>query len=378
MDSRGLAAVTGALLTEGSLHRDADAFHASLDALGAELAVHVDHDFAEIDLVLLSETLAEGLDLLADAVLFPAFPADQTERVRAETLDGIAARLDEPANVADDRLALELFGDGHPYGIPAFGSPEAVTRLAPTDLQRFWLEHYRPSGSFLVACGDFDSVELRVAIERALGAWSGAAPQLDVAPPRNLPPQGGKVVRVPWADAFQAEIRVGSIGMSRRSPDWMPAAVANYILGGSTITGRLGANLREDKGWTYGVRCGFSEGMQPAGWGVDTAVDAEVEPEAIREIHHEIQRLREEPVGEAELEQARDALILSLPRAFETPGRIVSRLAVLEAHGFDASYWDELPARIRAVTAEEVQRIAQNYFGPERLVTVVVGAIGNV
>ncbi|HEU0053789.1 MAG TPA: insulinase family protein, partial [Longimicrobium sp.] len=112
----GAAALVGHLLTEGTAAFTADALNARLDLLGAAVHPYVGHDFAEIEILLLSETLAEGVSLLAEIVTRPTFPEAETERVRAESLDALVARLDEPANVADDRAMLEVFGEGHPYG----------------------------------------------------------------------------------------------------------------------------------------------------------------------------------------------------------------------------------------------------------------------
>jgi zinc protease len=167
---------------------------------------------------------------------------------------------------------------------------------------------------------------------------------------------------------------VAGLGMQRNHPDWVAAAVANYLLGGSTITGRLGANLREDKGWTYGVRSGFAAALQPGGWSIETAVDVEVVPRALEEIFSELERFRSEAVPDAELRRAKDALTLSLPRAFETAGRIVSRFATVEAFGLQSDYWETFAERVEAVTSEEITRIARTYFEPERLVVVVVGS----
>jgi zinc protease len=161
--------------------------------------------------------------------------------------------------------------------------------------------------------------------------------------------------------------------MRRADADWIPAMVANYLLGGSTITGRLGANLREEKGWTYGVRSGFAASLQPGGWTIDTAVDVEVVDDALREIAIELERFLAGPVPDEELQRAKQALILSLPRAFETPGRVVSRLGTVEAFGLPADYWERYPDAIRAVTAEEVLRVAREHFAPADLVRVVVG-----
>jgi zinc protease len=177
---------------------------------------------------------------------------------------------------------------------------------------------------------------------------------------------------VPWDGASQAEIRVASLGLARSSPDWIAASVANYLLGGSTITGRLGLNLREDKGWTYGVRSAFSAGVQPAGWTIDTAVEREVADDALGEILDEIRRLAQHGVSAEELSRAKEAMILSLPRAFETPAKIVSRLATQEAFGLGERYWQEFAARVESVTEEDVLRIAREHFDTDTLVQVLV------
>ena len=369
----GLAAFVGSMLTEGSNRSSADELNERLDRLGASLGVQVGHDFAEVDLFMLSETLAEGFSLLAEVVRFPDFPDAETERVRAETLDALAARDDEPANVADDLLASEIFGSDHPYGLPALGSDEGVAAVTRDGMRAFHAARYRPHGAVLVVAGDFATDALRDAIEESFGGWEGRATTPGYPPFTRYPGDAGEACRVARPDSAQGELRFGARGMPRTSDDWIPGAVTNYLLGGSTITGRLGANLREDKGWTYGVRSAFTAAVQSGGWIIETAVEAEVVDEAITEVVTEIRRLIDEPVPEEELRRAKDALILSLPRVFETPGRIVGRFSALEAYGLPEDYWERFPEAVERTSAEDVRRIASTYFSPERLRRVVVG-----
>lgn len=371
----GTASLAGHLLTEGTEAMSAEELHARLDLLGAAMHPSVGHDFAEVELVLLSETLREGVALLADVIVRPTFPEKETERIRAESLDALVARHDEPANVADDRAMLEVFGAGHPYGLPAFGTEEAIRTVPREVIAAFHRAHYRPAGAFVVAAGEFDTAELRDALETAFAGWSGTAPPVVHPPANETPARAGDLVVHAWDDAAQSEIRVAGVGMHRRHPDWVKAGVTNFILGGSTITGRLGANLREDKGWTYGVRSAFTAGVAPGGWAVETAVDVEVTAGALREIEREIRRLIDEPVPGDELRRAQDALMLSLPRVFETPAGVASRLATVEAYGLPHDWWERFPAEVDAVTTDDVRRIAAAHFAPERLVRVVVGGI---
>jgi zinc protease len=368
----GTATFLGAMLTEGTEHTPADELNARLDRLGAALTAQVGHDFAEVDLFLLAETLPEAMQLLAETVRFPAFPEAETARVRAETLDALAARDDDPANVADDRLGVALFGPEHPYARPPLGTAAGVEAISPGALRQLHALHYRPEGAALIVAGDFDIGALRELLDSTWGEWQGAA----VAPP--LPDQapfqaGPNVLHVARADAAQGELRLGGPGMPRSSPDWVAAGVANYLLGGSTITGRLGANLREDKGWTYGIRSGFGAALGPGGWVIDAAVDAEFIDRALEEIDRELSRLVREEVPPDELRRAKDALILSLPRAFETPGRIIGRFATAEAFCLGDGYWEGFAEAVESVTVEQVRTMAERYFDPDRLARVVVG-----
>lgn len=369
----GTASLVAHLLTEGTRSMSADALNARLDLLGAAMHASVGHDFAEVEAVLLSETLEEGIALLAEVATRPSFPEKETERVRAESLDALVAREDEPANVADDRAAVELFGASHPYGHPSFGTPAGIRSVPREALAAFHARHYLPRGSFVVASGDFDSAALRGWLDAAFAGWTGEAPRVDYPAGTPAPARAGAAVVVPWDDAAQSEIRIAGPGLDRRADDWMAGAVANYILGGSTITGRLGANLREDKGWTYGVRSAFHPGLAIGGWEASTAVDVEVTADAVAEMEGEMRRMASETVPEDELRRAKDALILSLPRLFETPSGLAGRFVTVEAFGLPDDYWDRYADRIEAVTADDVLRIARQCFDPARLVRVVVG-----
>lgn len=367
---RGLAALTGALLLEGTERSSADSINLRLDSLGASLSVSTSHDFTQVEMLLLAETLREGLDVLGEVLTAPSFPEREMERHRAEMIDALEARLDEPANVADDRVSTALFGEAHPYGHLSTGTVEGIRAITREAVLDFHARYLRPRGATLVVAGAFEPRDLELVAERVFAAWEGTAA---VHARIGTPPEArASRVDVPWDGATQAEIRVAALGLARTSPDWVPASVANYLLGGSTITGRLGLNLREEKGWTYGVRSGFSAGVQPAGWVVDTAVERDVAEAALAEILREIEQVVDGGVAAAELERAKEAMILSLPRAFETPSRVIGRFATIEAYGLGERYWQEFPVRVESVGLDEVRRIAQEHFDPARLVKVVV------
>jgi zinc protease len=288
----GTASLVGHLLTEGTATLTAEELHARLDLLGAAVHPHVGHDFAEIEMVLLSETLAEGVSLLADVVTRPSFP----RRKRSASAPSRSTRWSRgstsPPTWPTTGRMLEVFGAGHPYGLPSFGTEEGIRTVPREALAAFHASALPPRRRLLVAAGEFDAAELRAALEASFAGGLGrAAPPVVHPPTPEMPARAGKLAFGRWDDAAQSEIRIAGPGLPRRSPDWIAGGVANFLLGGSTITGRLGANLREDKGWTYGARSSFSAGVLPGGWVAETAVDVEVTADAVAEMLREMRRL---------------------------------------------------------------------------------------
>jgi zinc protease len=368
----GLAALTANLLQEGTEGLDATALNQRLDRLGASVRVRGAHDFLSIGVTALTETLADAVAVLAEMVMRPAFDADALRRVKGEMVDELRAREDEPADRADDRIAHEIFGE-HSYGRQPEGTEAGLARLGRDDVLAFHEAHFRPEGAIAVAAGEVDPDSLAGVLEDCFAGWRGAPPPVPEARTAGEPAAAGNVLRMVVPGAAQAEIRVGGRGMTRDDPDWAAGALANYLLGGSTITGRLGANLREAKGWTYGARSGFHPYRLGGSWTVETAVGAEVGDAAVAEIHGELQRLVDEPVPADELARARDALVLSLPHAFATPGRVLGRLATVEAYGLPHDHWLRFVERVRRVEGDAVREIAARHFDPAQLVTVVAG-----
>ena len=366
----GTASLVTALIGEGTQEHDPDALNEIIDALGVALEAHASHDVAEVSLSSLPEVLDEALPLLAEVARSPSFPDDQVDRARGEVLDALEARSDDPGTVADDTAAASVFGPDHPYGRPVDGTREGVADLTPSDLRDFHAARYRPEGAVLLVAGPIEEFALRPLVDRAFAEWSGSMP-----PPAA--PKCGKVsgreVRREW-DGGQAEIRLATAGIPRTSERWITAAVTNYLLGGSTITGRLGANLREEKGWTYGAGSALNPARGAGIWMAATAVEATVANEAVRVMLEEVRRLGSEPVTAYELRTAQDALVLSLARAFETVEARTARFASIDVFGLEEDYWERLTHRVRAVSAADVREMARTLLDPDRLIRVVVGA----
>jgi predicted Zn-dependent peptidase len=364
----GLASLTAAMLTEGTRTRSATRISDEAGFLGASISASASLDSASVGGAVLAKHLPAFLDLLADVAMNPAFPRADFERVQDERLVTLLQQRDQPQAIASKAFAPVFWGD-HPYGHFLLGTEESVKALRPRDLAAFHARHWRPGSAELVVVGDVSEAELRPLLERTLGRWRPGAEVAPLAPAPAAAPK--RTVLLEKADAPQAYLLLGMPGLQRSSGEFAAASVAFQVLGGG-MSSRLFRNLREDKGYTYGV---YARGDARRLAGVSFvvgSVKAEVTGAALRELLSELRRLREEPVSAAELEDAKNALVLGLPADFSTAGAIAGRLAELAVHGLPDDYWNRYAELVRGVTAEDVRRFAEERLDPARLTVVMV------
>jgi zinc protease len=364
----GLASFTAAMLTEGTKTRSATRISDEAGFLGASISSAAGVDSAGVSGATLAKHLPKFLELFADVAANPAFPKGDFERVQDERMVMLLQQRDQPQAVASKAFAPVFWG-AHPYGHYLLGTEESVKAMRPADLAAFHARHWRPGNAKLVVVGDVSEAELRPLLERTLGAWKAGAP---VAPlPSAAAAAPKRTVLLEKADAPQTYLLLGMPGLPRASDEFVTASVAFQVLGGG-MSSRLFRNLREDKGYTYGI---YARGDARRLAGVSFvvgSVKAEVTGDAVRELLGELRRMREEPVSEAELEDAKSALVLGLPGDFATAGAIAGRLAELAVHGLPDDYWNRYADEVRKVTAEDVRRFAAARLDPERLTVVMV------
>lgn len=372
----GLATLTGEMIEEGTLTRTSFEIAEHMDRLGASLSVRAGWDQTTISLHTLSTRFEEALSLTGDVIRNATFPEAEFRRRRDERLASLLQERDEPTALAARALMAAVYGAGHPYGRSARGTRATVARLERDTLVAFHDRQYRPGNAFLVVAGDVGADAATVAIESAFNGWSGNTAV--VQPPAEVVrPAGMSIHLVDRPGAPQSEIRIGTAGPPRRTPDYAAAVVANTVLGGS-FTSRLNLRLREEKGYTYGARSSFAFRRGPGPFAAGAAVFTDVTAAAIVDAVHEIRRLNEEPVGEDELERARSYWILGLPRRLETAAAMAVQLAELHLHDLPSSTILETAERVRAVTAADVQQVARAHLDPATMSVVVVGDAARV
>lgn len=368
----GTALLTARALTEGTSKRSAREVAGWLDHLGARFSVDVDHDSTVLSLHFLSRVLDGAFEFLSEVVTQPAFAPDEVERVRDERLDEIASGLDEPRVVASIRWREACFRD-HPYSVRAGGTEQSVPRTTPDVLETYHQRFYRPRGATLILVGDLPATDaLQDRLVANFGAWTGTSAHAgDLADASELPER--RIHAIPWPGP-QSEIRVGGVAISRLDPDYPAVLVMNAILGG-LFSSRLNMNLREDKGWTYGVSSRLDAGKRRGPLLTATAVDALHTVDATREILGEFERMKADPPSDNELSLAVNALTLSLPRLFETTGQVSRRVMQQVIYGLPDDYWEAYADRIRSVSRADIARVAARLLDTQRTAVVIVGPV---
>ena len=364
----GLASFTATMLTEGTKTRSATRISDEAGFLGASISAGAAVDSATLSGATLARHLPKFLDLFADVAMNPAFPKPDFERVQDERLVTLLQQRDQPQAIAS-KAFQPVFWGAHPYGHYSLGTEESVKATRPRDLSDFHGRFWRPGSSELVVVGDVSEAELRPLLERSLGTWKAGPTPSALAPAPGAAPH--RTVVLEKADAPQSYILLGMPGLRRSSEDYVAGTVAFQVLGGG-MASRLFRNLREDKGYTYGVYA-RGDARKLAGASVVVgSVKAEVTGPALKELFSEIRKLRDEPVPAQELEDAKAALVLSLPADFATAGATAGRIADLVVHGLPDDYWNRYADRVRHVTADDVRRFAATYLDPTKLTLVMV------
>jgi zinc protease len=371
----GLAALTADMLDEGSGTLSALDIEDALSSMGAQFETEVGSDATVLSLLTLPRFADEALALLSDIVGRPRLAAGDFDRVRDLRLNRLRQLRDLAPAVADLVFARVLYGD-HPYGRLPVGTMGGLERSVAEDVSRFHGEVWRPSQVTIVAAGDASHDELFGAVERAFAWWTGLAPSAgppghaDAAPAPALP--STKLAIVDRPGAAQSELRIGQVAVPRLTPDYYALLVLNTILGGQFVS-RLNMNLREDKGYTYGVRSGFEFRRAPGPFGVQAAVQTAVTADAVREILSELRAISgPRPATPAELDLAKSALTRGYARSFETAGQIGRGLAQLALYELPDDTLEQFVPSIHAVDIAAVTAAAAR-LDPERMTVTVVG-----
>src|SRR5690349_18434967 len=371
-DYRGLANSTAALLREGTTKRSSKDIAEQVDALGATLTAN--SGLSALTSVVSTSGLVENLDqtleLFADVIRNPTFPQAEVDKYKTRTLAQLQVQRSNPQFLAAEQFNKAIYGANHPASLIA-PPAESIKKLTSKDLADFHSTYYRPNNAILAIVGDVTMKEIMPKIEKAFGEWEkGDVPATTIP---AVPAQAeSRIYLIDRPGSVQTVLQLGTLGIERTSPDYFSVLVADRILGGGP-SGRLFLNLREDKGYTYGAYSNFGGTKFRGTWISSSEVRTDVTEGAMKEFMYELNRLRTEKVSAQELENAKRAIIGSFALSLEQPQALLQNIITQKLYNLPADYWDTYPQKVSAITADDVQRVAQKYIDLNHLQVVAVG-----
>jgi len=370
-DYHGLASFVAALLREGTTKRSSKDIAEQTDTLGTTLfsTSGLSSLTSTVTASALVENLDQTLDIFADVIRNPSFSQAEVDKYKTRTLAQLQFQRSIPQFLAQEQFQKAIYGN-HPA---ALVSPpaESLKKLSSNDLAEFHSTYYRPNNAFLAVVGDVTMKELMPKLQRVFGDWQKAdVPAMNIP---SAPAQSASTIAlIDRPGSVQTVLTLGTLGIERTSPDYFAVLLADRILGGGP-SGRLFMNLREDKGYTYGAYSGFGGSKYRGTWVSSSEVRTEVTEGAMKEFKYELSRLRADKVPAEELENAKRAIIGSFALSLEQPQALLQNVITQKIYNLPADYWDAYPHKVSAITADDVQRVAQKYIDMDHLQVVAVG-----
>ncbi|HEV7889610.1 MAG TPA: pitrilysin family protein [Pyrinomonadaceae bacterium] len=373
----GLASLVGSQMRAGGTAKmTAEQFDEAADFLAAQIASGVGPTQGGANLNLLAKDVDKGLALYADMLRTPAFQEDRLKLAKSQILQALERRNDNTSAIESREWNRLLYGAEH------FSSKDltkaSIDSITRQDLVDFHQKYFQPAGFIIAASGDFKTEELLAKLEAAFKGWpSNKMAVPDVPKPTQTPVAGVYVVNKP--DVNQGRVSIGHTGSMRDNPDSYALEIMNDILGGGGFTSRIMSRVRSDEGLAYSAGSSYGMGVYyPGTFRAAFQSKSATTSQAIQIVLDEINRIRTVKVSAEELETSKNQAVETFPLIFATAAQIAGTFAQDEYTKRPVDYWDTYRQRIAAVTTDDVQRVAQKYLDPSKLVILVVGNIDDI
>jgi zinc protease len=370
-DRKGLASVTAAMLSEGTKTRNGEALSNDLQMLGTSISSTIGNESGSLSFTATKANFAATLDILADMLLNSTFPGESLERIRAQRLVGLTQARDQTGAIAANVFPRTLYGAGHPYG--QYTTESSMKAINRDDVGTLYHDYYRPGHAVITVVGDVDAAAVKQTVEKALAAWPKGGTRPTFTYPALATAKPTTIYLVDKPGAAQSTFAIGLPGPPRNTPDYYAMQVMNTMLGGM-FQSRLNANIREEKGYSYGVGSGFGYGKGPGAFRAGGDVVTAKTDLALIEFMKELRGIRgDRPITDEELATAKDSLIQRLPGQFAAIESINGAITGLWSEGLPDNYYRQFATAVRAVTKEDVLRVAKKYVDVDHLAIVIVG-----
>jgi zinc protease len=374
-DPPGLAGLTWLLsrvIDRGTTTRSAADIAEELDSRGVTLTILVTRHAFTLGCRCLADDFEPVLALLGDIVMSPSLPEEEIAVRRGEVITSIRQDDDNPAIRATEALMAALYPDGHPYGRRTKGSIDIVEQLTREQLLRLHRERFAPSELTAIVVGDVDPSPAGDVASRVFGGWKAGSPPPLVVPP-VVPAASRRRIVIPMMNKAQADIAYGFTAITRNDPAYYAFWLMNVAFGQYAIGGRLGDSIRERQGMAYYVSSTLDANVAPGPLAIRAGVSPANVDRAVASVDDEVARLAADGLTPQELDESRQYLIGSIPRALETNSAIATFLQSEEFFGLGLDYDARLPALLNAVTLDDVHAAARRALDPARATVVIAG-----
>ena len=368
-DLNGLTSALTAMLNEGTRELASKQLAEEIERLGASIAANSDDDNTIIAASALSLYGTDILRLMAEMVLFPAFPEDELRLYKQNTVENLKFQRSQPSFLAGEQISRILYGS-HPYSIvsPTAAEVEKITR---EHLRDFHSKMFVPNNAIFIAVGDVEREDIIKEIEDLFAAWQpGTIEKNEFS---NVPERNERTLTiVDRPGSAQSNIVIGNLAIERNNPDYFPVLLMNQILGASASS-RLFMNLREEKGYTYGAYSRFHTKRLLGEFEATAEVRTAVTGDSLKEFFYEIDRIRDERVSEDELQDAKNFLTGVFPIRAETQEGLTNLIVSQKLYELPDDYLQTYRDKVNEIRVEDVERAAQTYLQPEKAAIVIVG-----
>ena len=374
-DKVGLAALTGAVMrTGGTARMTGDQIDEELEFLAAVVTIGIGRESGMASLDILKKDLSRGLAIFADMLRTPAFEPARVELAKHQTLDAIRRRPDSPAGIASREFRKLMYGADHPLGRDS--TIESVSRITGEDLVAFHRRYFTPNGLILGVSGDFEKPAMLDLLRRTFGDWKPQPVTLPAIPPvdGSPSPESSRSVNILHRDLTQTYLRVGHLSVKEDDPDFFALALLDDILGGNSFTSRLFRDVRSSQGLAYSVGSRLVPGnLGPGVFLLYAQTKGSSTSQALASMLDHMERLRQEPVTDDELQFAKDAFLNSFVFSFADAGLIVNRLMALEYYGLPRDFLQRFRDNVVKLTKEDLLHVARKHLHPDRITILAVG-----
>lgn len=367
----GLADLTANNLLNGTANKDGLAIAKILENRGASLSFSTNREGVNISGYSLTSDLPTVIQILAEAMQNATFPQDELERSRQRAIASLRQALDSPWYLSQRILQQTIYPENHPFHI--FPTEETISRINQTEVLRFYREQYRPEQTAIALVGNFNPQVVQELLAEQLGSWQVKGNPVILHFPKVSLPESLIRLNPVIPGKSQAAIEMGYSGINRQDPRYYPALVLNQILGGDTLASRLGTELRDRLGLTYGIYSSFSAGQNPGLFAISMQTAPEDAQKAIANTLILLNQLRQEGFTSYEVAAAKVSLTSTYNVTLANPDYLAEQVLRNEVLGLAPEEIQTFSQKIQAITLDQVNQTAQELLHPDRLVVVTAG-----